>query len=146
MDSNERDRLKGVNKDLIYAKAIEIKESQPIEVLQKYSGVCGIYGIWINDKLVYIGSSKDVLLRWCFHQTHTFYDFGQHDYKEKKYEILREAKSAGCRVSFNLLEKCKEGALRILEVRYINQYKPVLNQEFTSNRLDDNITLKDILG
>ena len=37
MDSNERDRLKGVDKNLIYEKAIEIKESQPIEILQKYN-------------------------------------------------------------------------------------------------------------
>lgn len=145
MESNERDRLNGVSKDLIYAKAIEIKESQPLEVYAEYSGVCGIYGIWIDEKLVYIGSSTDVLLRWSFHQTHTFYDFGQHDYKEDKYRIFREAKERGCRIHFQLLEKCPKGALNILERRYINNLKPALNMEFTDTRLT-NTTLEDILG
>jgi hypothetical protein len=143
-DNDYYDSLKGVNQWAMSVRVNEMKKELPQSLINQYEGKCGIYGMWINEKLVYIGKSKNVLTRWTYHKLHTLYDYGQHDYKEDKYRIMREAKEKGYKISFDILEECKPGCLDLLEHRWIEACKPALNMEFTNQSLHDK-TLKDIL-
>jgi hypothetical protein len=144
MDNNARDRERGVDTYAIVQKKKEMMAQLPQEQIDKYYGVCGIYGMWIDDKLVYIGQSKNMLWRWLGHKVNTFYDYGQHDYKEDKYRIMREAVAASHSITFGIIEECKAGYLWLNEHKWIDKLNPVLNMEFTNHNLH-NLHLQDIL-
>ena len=102
-------------------------------LINKYQKT-GIYCIKINDKIVYIGKSKDMLGR--------MYDHLRMIYDPKlskchKYDIFREAIAAGYQITFDVMEEAEnnEDALGEAEAKWIRQLRPDLNQQIplTSN-------------
>ena len=79
--------------------------------------------------LLYIGESSDILNRWIAHKINTLYDYGQKDYKEEKYAILREAWNRNYPISCRVLEYCENDkqVLRTREKEWIKQCQPILN-------------------
>lgn len=55
----------------------------------------GLYSIHIEDKLVYIGKSRNILKRLASHMAETEYS------KSHKYQILRQARNRGLKIQFN---------------------------------------------
>lgn len=125
------------------------KRKQIIEMAvgDKYSKP-GIYQIFINNTLVYIGQSKSMIDRIASHMLHI--DTNE---KSNKYKQLRRAKEAGCKITFDVLAYCKDDELDQLEGIYIRQYLPPLNYQipkesghgFTVNKLAKTITYERIL-
>ena len=85
-------------------KKAELYQGLPQEIIDEYAGKSGVYGLYILDHLVYIGESSDILNRWIAHKINTLYDYGQKDYKEEKYAILREAWNRNYPISCKVLE------------------------------------------
>lgn len=127
------------------------------EIVKKYD--CGgIYSISIGDKLVYIGKSRNMLVRLANHIFHIQY---QDQAKTNKYLVLHSAQELGYKVKFDVLAYApldledadewlgeKEGEL-------IRQYLPPLNYQipkpddyshYTVNKSAKDITLNEILG
>ncbi len=120
---------------------------------QKYSKP-GIYKISINDRLVYIGKARDMLVRIANHLTQI-----EQNTKSNKYRVLRQAQTAGYKITFDVLYYAslldvdieigqKEGEL-------IRQYLPPLNYQipkeedyskYTVNKSAKYITLEQIFG
>ena len=117
------------NWEAIKQKKEEFLSELPQELKTEYWECAGIQGIYIEDHLVYIGESSNVLQRWVAHKINTFFDFNQKDYKEEKYMILREAYNMGFRIESKLIEKCSNNKreLKERERYYIEQSKPILN-------------------
>lgn len=89
-------------------------ENIPDDKWEKYAGG-GIYSISINEKLVYIGKSMDMLKRIASHLWSIDWDR-----KGNKYKVLRETLSRGIKVSFDVIEYCNdEEKLGELEGKYI---------------------------
>ena len=110
-------------------KKAELYQGLPQEIVDEYAGKSGVYGLYILDHLVYIGESSDILNRWIAHKINTLYDYGQKDYKEEKYAILREAWNRNYPISCRVLEYCKNDkqVLRTREKEWIKQCQPILN-------------------
>lgn len=108
----------------------------------------GIYSIHIDDKLVYIGQSKEMLLRIANHLSE------METSSSNKYKVLRTARESGHTIIFDVVEYCQVGELDQLEAKYINQLWPPLNYQipnigssgFTVNKEAKYITLKSILS
>lgn len=113
----------------IRLKKEELLESVPQETKMQFMDVAGIYGIYIENQLVYVGQSTSLLNRWIAHKINTLFDFGQHDYKEEKYCIFREAYQSGYDIQCRPLEICEndKAILRQLERNWINKLQPILN-------------------
>lgn len=113
----------------IKQKKDEMMEAIPQDIKDKFLDKSGIYAIYIEGQLVYVGESSNILNRWVAHKINTLYNFKQKDYQEEKYEVLREAMAAGLGVSCNVLEFCENDkkVLRAKEAAYIRQYNPILN-------------------
>lgn len=121
---------------------------------QKYERA-GIYSISIDNKLVYIGKSDNMLRRVSQHYV------GIRTQSERKYRILAEAQRCGCSVSFDVLyyaeAQSKEGITEEIgekEGEYIRKYRPPLNyqipkaddwHQFETNAAAHTITLKEII-
>ena len=121
---------------------------------QKYEHP-GIYSISIDDRLVYIGKSKNMLRRLAQHWV------GINTESERKYRILSEAKNHGHKVSFHVLHYAEElipfridEELGEKEGEFIRELKPALNTQipkeenwrsYTVNRGALNISLDDIM-
>lgn len=113
----------------------------------KYAGA-GIYQIFLNNSLVYIGQSQNMLHRIASHM----YEI-EHNKKSNKYIQLRRAKQHGCKIRFDVITHCKDDELDQLEGQYIRQYLPPLNYQipkesghgFTVNKLAKTITYERIL-
>ena len=108
-------------------KKDELLQEVPEEIKEKFLDVSGIYGIYIQDNLVYVGQSKSLLNRWIAHKINTLYDYGQHDYKEEKYAIFREAYQAGFSICCKPIEFCEPKDLNVREWAWISELKPILN-------------------
>lgn len=116
-------------------------------------GKPGIYAIYIEDKYVYIGKSNDMLRRVA---QHIFYiENNWSDGKAHKYQILREAKSRGYNIRFDVLATPKEEDLGWVEGWFIRSHMPALNYQipkednwhsFTINKTAQTITLDEIMG
>lgn len=119
----------------IRQKKDELMETIPQEIKDKYLDKSGVYAIYIEDELVYIGESSNILNRWVAHKINTLFNFKQKDYQEDKYAVLRDAMKAGLRVSCNVLEYCENDktVLRAREAAYINAYNPILNGGHSAN-------------
>ena len=116
----------------------------------------GIYKITIDNKIVYIGKSKNMLYRLAEH----FVEFKNP--KNHKYRILAEAKRKGHRVKFEKIYDAKstlpsdiEEELGKAEGFYIRRYRPPLNTQipkesdwrrFDYNSTATTITLGEILS
>ena len=82
----------------------------------------GIYEIFIDDVLVYVGRSADMLTRIANHMY--LIDTNK---KTNKYVQLYRAKRAGRRIRFDVLEYCSEEDTKIREAYWINTLRPWLN-------------------
>lgn len=121
---------------------------------EKYD-FAGIYSISINNKIVYIGKSVNMLQRIAQHMVDIRYS------KRNKYIVLRQAQNQGITIKFDVLyyakRKRKDAILKEIGYKegvYIRRYKPVLNYQipktddwhcFTVNRLAKTITLDEII-
>ena len=115
----------------------------------------GIYCIKINEKIVYIGKSRNMLQRIAEH--YVSIKTG----KETKYRIMAEAQRKGYSISFDVLyyATARTPSAIIEEIgekegEYIRQYQPVLNTQIPKehdwhkwdvNTLDAQAILKHIL-
>lgn len=98
--------------------------------LEDKYGYAGIYCIKIDDSIVYIGKSMDMLRRMAQHYV------GIRKGSEKKYRIMAEAKRKGHRVNFDVLyyAKSRSRVDKMVEIgekegEYIRQYQPILNTQ-----------------
>ena len=119
---------------------------QKPDVVQKYDK-SGIYSISINEKLVYIGKSKNMLRRVAEHMTQIVKGKESH-----KYSILHQARERGYTIQFDVLEYCHEWELDMAEGEYIRKYRPPLNYQipkrnggYVIQRKAKWITLKEIM-
>ena len=115
----------------------------------------GIYCIKIDDTIVYIGKSSNMLKRVAQHYV------AIQQQSEKKYRILAEAQRKGHATNFDVLYYAKSSryADRLAEIgakegEYIRQYRPLLNtqipkaddwRKFDVNTLDAREILNSIL-
>ena len=90
----------------------------------------GIYCIKIDNQIVYIGKSANMLRRIAQHYA------GIKMQTEKKYRIISEAERKGHTISFDVLyyAKSRRYADKIAEIgekegEYIREYKPILNTQ-----------------
>lgn len=116
----------------------------------------GIYKISIDDQIVYIGKSKNMLRRLAQHYV------GIQTGSERKYRILAEAKRHKHNVNFDVLYDAVELTPRLIEEEigekegeYIRAYLPVLNtqipkadnwRKYDINKIASTITLAEILA
>ena len=114
----------------------------------------GIYSISIEDKLVYIGKSRNMLRRLAEH----LYEICDNRYiKCNKYKVLRKAYFQGLNVNFdviNVLQEQDDYYLSVLEALEINRQHPPLNYQipkpqnpksYTINKKASYITLEEII-
>ena len=115
----------------------------------------GIYCIKLNDQIVYIGKSQNMLERIAAHYV------GVKTGSERKYRLLAEAQRKGYPVQFDVLYYAKETKwLDIIEEigqkegELIRQYRPILNtqipkeenwRQWELNKVDDGEALKLLL-
>lgn len=90
----------------------------------------GIYCIKIDDKIVYIGKSANMLRRIAQHYA------GIKKGTEKKYRIISEAERKGHPISFDVLyyAKSRRYADKLAEIGekegdYLRKYNPILNTQ-----------------
>lgn len=85
----------------------------------------GIYGIFIENQLVYIGKTKNSFLtRYSTHKSNIKIK------KRKLYNKMYEALKANKEVYLLPLRFCsQEDNINQIEKNYIEKYKPILNQE-----------------
>ena len=115
----------------------------------------GIYCIKIDDKIVYIGKSHNMLKRVAQHYV------AIKTQAKRKYRILAEAQRKGHSKNFDVLYDAKRKRYDDIteeigqkEGEYIRQYKPVLNPQipkiekwrlFEINKTAKTITLSEII-
>lgn len=90
----------------------------------------GIYCICVDDKLVYIGKSHNMLTRVAQHYV------GIQTNSERKYRILSEAQRKGHNINFDVLYYAKSQNYYAIteeigakEGEYIRKHKPALNTQ-----------------
>ncbi len=117
----------------------------------------GFYGTYINDRLVYVGKSKNILRRMAQHWADITVPQG----KEHKYQVLAEAKNKGHKIRFLRLYEAKSSSEQELieelgskEGQYIRAKLPPLNTQipceddwrsYTTNNSASTVSLYDIL-
>ena len=115
----------------------------------------GIYCIKIDDKIVYIGKSANMLRRIAQHYA------GIKQGTEKKYRIISEAERKGHPITFDVLYYAKSRRLaeRLAEIgekegEYIRKHRPILNTQIPKaenwetwdiNEVDARVILQEIL-
>lgn len=115
----------------------------------------GIYCIKVDDEIVYIGKSHNMLKRVAQHYV------GIQKQSNKKYRILAEAQRKGHQITFDVLYYAQEGyysaitdEIGFMEGVYIREYAPILNtqipkahnwRKFEVNKVDAKSILNDIL-
>ena len=95
----------------------------------------GIYCIKVNEKIVYIGKSGNMLRRIAQHYA------GIQRQTEKKYAVLAEARRRGHNINFDVLYYAKSDKRyqQLLEIgktegEYIRRYKPFLNTQIPNEQ------------
>lgn len=90
----------------------------------------GIYCIKLNDQIVYIGKSRNMIVRIAEHYV------GIKQGTECKYRILAEVQRKGCSVDFDVLYYAKNQRYWDMveeigqkEGEFIREYRPVLNTQ-----------------
>ena len=137
----------------------EIKQqlAQNPDIKEKYRGA-GIYSIKIDDILVYIGKSQDLLERVAEHIAE-IQSIDQHS--SNKYKVIAQAQRMGHKVSFDVLyySPFTSGNDMIDDIgfnegKYIREYLPFLNtqipnendyKKYSYNKRAKYITLDSIL-
>mgnify|MGYP004489747851 len=114
-----------------------------------------MYSILLDDKVVYIGKSHNILYRMAQHYA------GMQRLSNHKYRVLSEARRYGHRIRFSVLYTAAAGNPKAItaeigqkEGEYIRRYLPPLNyqipkeenwREFNTNPRAMTITLDDLL-
>ena len=114
----------------------------------------GIYCIKVDETIVYIGKSSNMLRRIAQHYV------GVQLQTEKKYEILAEARRRGHNINFDVLYYAQSTryADKLAEIgqkegEYIRKYQPILNTQipkeedwhkFDNRKIDVKSILNDI--
>lgn len=86
----------------------------------------GVYGIYCNGSLVYVGKSTNMFHRMCSHMMNTF-EPTERDYNSKKYVELRNAAFAGAKIEFRVIELTDPAALDDRQQFWIRKEQPPLN-------------------
>lgn len=123
--------------------------------LDKKYAYPGIYSISIDDRLVYIGKSENMLVRVAQHYV------GIRTGSERKYRLLAEAQRQGRCIKFDVVYYAKEHGCHAVkeeigqkEGEYIRKYLPPLNYQipreenwhsYEVNESAKTITLAEIL-
>lgn len=89
--------------------------------IHSYSNDSGIYGIYIDDALVYIGKAKNFHQRFGGHTQSMQYSDAQW------YPLAREFDKRGHLVEARIIEKVPVRALYKTELKYINELDPIFN-------------------
>lgn len=146
-----------MTKETIVARVEEIEReliSQGLSV--KYSKP-GIYCIKIEDQIVYIGKSRNMLRRVAEHLV----ELERWKPSSNKYKVIKEARAAGYNINFDVLYKTRKRKpdtiqedIGYQEGVYIRKYMPALNYQipkeedwhfWTANKAAKTITLQEIL-
>ena len=119
--------------------------------LRKKRGLCkkyehaGIYSISLDDKLVYIGKSHNMLKRIAQHMV------GIKLETEKKYIIIAEKQRGGCAVNFDVIYYAKkedydsiEDEIGNREGELIREYMPPLNTQIPHEKNWRKFTCREI--
>lgn len=93
----------------------------------------GIYGIWIEEELVYIGKSKNMLDRII---AHIRYILKPREKEEKKYKEMRAAAA----IKFDVLLYTKIEELDQKEAELIWKFKPRLNTVYPKLEKFENLS------
>lgn len=117
----------------------------------------GIYYIMIEDKIVYIGKSRDMLYRIAQHQAAI-----EMDETKNKYRVMADALKSDMAITFGVFyitNQTTQDAIDVdigyQEAYYINEYLPPLNYQipkmnnyrsFTVNKTAKTKTLEEIMG
>lgn len=96
------------------------------EQKEKYDKKVGVYALYCDDNLVYVGKSTNLLNRWIAHKCHVMCDESK-EYNRPMYQELRRAMNLGHAITANLLEYCDIDNLETKEDEYIAKYLPALN-------------------
>ena len=131
--------------ELLYNQYQQIEE-----VREKYDNKLGIYSISINNNIVYIGKSTNILKRLTHH---LFYTNNLQFTKSNKYKILNQCIKNGIDIKFDLVCLCQdEDELGYVEGEVIRRLMPVLNYQipkeedyhkYTINKIARDITYKE---
>lgn len=94
----------------------------------------GIYAITIDNRIAYVGESKDLRRRCKEH----LYNMENASFlkKEPKYSLLLSAKLGGHKIDCMPIKYCGEDELREREKHYIEKFEPPLNSIGTGSRKD----------
>ncbi len=86
----------------------------------------GIYGIYLEDNLVYVGKSSNLRQRFIQHESH----IKTQKSSSKMYKQLHWFYSRDYNIEIKILEKCSISSkvLDDLETKYIQSLKPIYNQ------------------
>ena len=145
----------------MYSKQMkdEIKKelSQDQKIREKYRGA-GIYQIYIDDILVYIGKAHNLLERISEHIAEIKYVDSK---SANKYKVLAQAQRMGHQITFDVLYSSPFASgnemlddIGFNEGKYIREYLPFLNtqipnennyKKYTYNKRAKYITLDSIL-
>lgn len=91
----------------------------------KYNNRKGLYQITVNDKIIYIGKSNNILYRLANH----LYEIDNNN-KSKKYILLRSLRQAGYRIKFDVyqyMDNSDDTEISVAEAIEIRKHLPVLN-------------------
>ena len=106
----------------------------------------GIYGILIDNKVVYVGKSKNIFKRIRAEGSH-IKRIGNDKEQCRKYELLRAAQDEGHKIAFTIIELCSEEKIDERKDFYLLALKPILNSSLPNGVYKDirNYTLTDLL-
>lgn len=140
-----------------YKDEIKQQLAQNPDIKEKYRGA-GIYSIKIDDILVYIGKSQDLLERVAEHIAE-IQNIDQHS--SNKYKVIAQAQRTGHQITFDVLYYSPFTIgndmlddIGFNEGKYIREYLPFLNiqipnendyKKYTYNKRAKYITLDSIL-
>ena len=89
----------------------------------------GIYGIFVNDSLIYIGQSMDIEKRFIQHKNKLGKDQGC------LYTIIEICKNRGSEVKLKVLEIIEDKEERLKREKYlIELFQPLANTVYTNNK------------
>lgn len=121
-----------IKEEIIMASQEKKQELERYEALildktkkNKYNNRKGLYYISINNKIVYIGKSTNILCRLANH----LYEIDNNN-KTKKYIMLRALRQAGYTIKFDVLQymdNATDTEISIAEAIEIRKHLPVLN-------------------
>lgn len=116
--------VKGKTKEQKYAEENDFVVDDRFDSLD----IMGVYGIYSNGVLLYIGKSKCIGNRFLAHMKHIIENESEED-KEWKYTMLRYVKNSGYKISFRVIAQVfDESTLDDIERSLIWLNEPKLNK------------------